>query len=56
MSLVEHHGGCVNMLSLIYFSENFRVQEYFLKSGESWSEFSGTTWGLCKDMKFNLFF
>ena len=33
------------MLSLFYFSENFRVQEYFLKSGESWSEFSGTSWG-----------
>jgi hypothetical protein len=31
------------MLSLFYFSENFRVQEYFLKSGESWSEFGGTT-------------
>ena len=62
MSLVEHHGGCVNMLSLIYFSENFRVQEYFLKSGESWSEFREFSWddmvsmGLCRDMKFNLFF
>ena len=55
MSLVEHHGGCVNMLSLIYFSENFRVSKNFLKSGESWSEFREFSWGLCKDMKFNLF-
>ena len=50
------------MLSLIYFSENFRVSKNFLKSGESWIEFSGTTcgnmvsMGLCRDMKFNLFF
>ena len=57
MSLVEHHGGCVNMLSLIYFSENFRVSKNFLKSGESWSEFREFSWddmvsmGLCKDMK-----
>jgi hypothetical protein len=50
------------MLSLIYFSENFRVSKNFLKSGESWSEFREFSWddmvsmGLCRDMKFNLFF
>jgi hypothetical protein len=45
------------MLSLIYFSENFRVSKNFLKSGESWSEFREFSWddmvsmGLCRDMK-----
>jgi hypothetical protein len=57
--------GCVNMLSLIYFSENFRIWNEKLKSGESWGEFrefSIDRWyrrvfmRLCKDMKFNLFF
>jgi hypothetical protein len=31
------------MLSLIYFSENFRVSKNFLKSGESWDEFGVAT-------------
>ncbi len=53
------------MLSLIYFSENFRIWNEKLKSGESWGEFrefSIDRWyrrvfmRLCKDMKFNLFF